>query len=125
METGKNPMRTLSIGRAVRNGGSDQPMPAVSGRVSANPVAPNREHKAETPQPAVTHGDRLQIALIIPLAKYESFSKWAIGNIRIVKPEGWGGEVELHVLPDPGEDTVDFNQYGPPVTITLPKSSQV
>jgi hypothetical protein len=124
MAPDKKPMRTLSIGRTVHHGGDDKPLPAVPERVPVDLVAPNGEREAESVGPAETHEQRLRIALIVPLAQYASFSRWVGKHVRVVKPQGWGGEVELCVLPDLGEDLVDFSQYGPPPTITFDKVGQ-
>jgi hypothetical protein len=57
---------------------------------------------------------------VIPLRQWASFSKYVQGNIRVVKPADWDGEVIIHVLPDLGEDLVDFNQYeSPTLNLTL------
>jgi hypothetical protein len=68
--------------------------------------------------------DVLKIALIIPLRNWVSFAKYIQGNVRVIKPVGWEGEVTIHVLPDLGEDMVDFDQFETPrLDLTLLKAA--
>jgi hypothetical protein len=82
-------------------------------------MAPDRVSTPEREDAPDARDERLHVALIIPLDKFASFSKWVASNIRIIKPSGWGGEVVVSVLPDLGEDLVNFDQYGPPPTLII------
>jgi hypothetical protein len=97
-------------------------MPTVPDGIPEHTVAPNGERKAENQGPDAAHRERVRIALIIPVAQYASFSKFVTKHVRVIMPEWWGDGAELYVLPDLGEEFVDFDQYGKPPTITIPKS---
>lgn len=66
----------------------------------------------------------LYIALVIPLRSWASFAKYIQGNVRVMKPKGMTTPVEIRVLPDLGDDLVDFDQYeAPTVDLTLLKAA--
>ena len=66
----------------------------------------------------------LYIALVIPLRQWVSFSKYISGNVRVIRPKGMTNPIELRVLPDLGEEFVDFDQYeAPTVDLTLLKAA--
>jgi len=118
-------MRPMSIGRPIDSGRVNQPVSEVPERVPEHSVAPNGGGPSRDGGLPDAHDDRLYIALVVPLSRYTSFSKWVEGNVRVVKPRGWGGEVVLTVLPDFGEDLVDLDQYErPTVNITKPEGVQ-
>lgn len=119
MDHPQRPMRPLSLGRPVHSGRREEPLSGMPERVPEHGVAPDGIGKAESVSIPDTSPERLYVALVVKLDHYERFSKWLEGHVRVVKPSGWGGEVVLCVLPDLGEDLVDFDQYGPPPTITL------
>lgn len=92
-------------------------------RVPKHAVAPDGRSTPEGEGPAGAD-QAIHIALIIPLRNWMSFAKYIQGNVRVVKPAGFDNEVVIHVLPDLGEDMVDFSQYdSPTVDLTLLKAA--
>lgn len=66
----------------------------------------------------------LYIALVVPLSRWVSFTRNLQPNIRVLKPKGYEGEIEIRVLPDLGDDFIDFDQYdAPTVDLTLLKAA--
>jgi hypothetical protein len=115
----------MSLGRPVDSGRVNSDVPRVPERVPEHGVAPNGSSQPEGVGIPDASPERLFVALVVPLARYASFTKWVEGNVRIVKPRGWGGEVVLTVIPDFGEDLVDLDQFErPTLSLTKPEGVQ-
>lgn len=122
---GRGPLRPLSLGRTVPSGKRpDEPVPAVPVGVPEHGVAPDRVSPSEGQLVAELPAETLVIALIVPLRNWVSFAKNLQPNIRVRKPKGYAGAVEIRVLPDLGDDLIDFDQFDTPtVDLTLLKAA--
>lgn len=124
MDTRKRQLPALSLGRTLHTGQRTEPVSRVPERVSGDGVAPDRSSETEHEVSLSPSPDVLRVVLIIPLRQWVSFSKYIQGNVRVIKPKGFDGEITLHVLPDLGDDMVDFDQYETPtVDLTLLKAA--
>lgn len=117
MDTNKRPMRTLSIGRAVRSVRTEEPLSPVPDGIPEHPVAPNGDSQTTSSGPSTAYSeDEVLITLLVPEVEFKTFSDWVARNIRIVAPEGLN--VHIIVLPRM-KDVYDPNQYARPASITI------
>lgn len=117
METQKNTVRTLSIGRALHHRSNNEPVRTLPERVPGNTVASDRSSTTQDIEPDEPRGELL-IALHIETEYWPKFALWVGTHIRVSQPIEEKRKARIIVVPDLGGD-VDFDQYGPPPTITI------
>lgn len=97
MDNNQRPaLRPLRIEPTGHRGGGPARVPSVPERVSRGPLAPNWSSPTENNGIAVPRAE-LHIALVVPSLT----AAQQLGDIRVLNPPYWNGNVNLHVIVRP------------------------